>query len=63
MSLDHLARLTAEYTRRLTASMGKHGGDDSRYPHKCPQCGLRAYVGLNRVWCRGVGCKNFDWSE
>lgn len=47
-----------EYTAALAAEINKAAKD---YPHECPRCGGRAYVGLNKVECylgkNGSGCK------
>ena len=29
-----------------------------RWPHKCPECGAPAYVGMNQVECVNRGCKH-----
>jgi hypothetical protein len=31
-----------------------------QYPHKCPECGAPAYVGLKDVKCTAWACKHFD---
>jgi hypothetical protein len=28
-------------------------GNNGRYPHKCPQCGSPAYIGLISIECSG----------
>jgi hypothetical protein len=33
---------------------------DERYPHRCPICKGKAYVGFLQVSCTSIGCKHFS---
>lgn len=29
------------------------------YPHECPECGMKAFVGLNLIDCTNRACRHF----
>ena len=45
------------WPKKEDVSVANSKQSEDRYPHRCPQCGRRAYVGLNQVeHPPGVSC-------
>lgn len=53
-----LARATKKLRGELNTAAAPPIGPrfSEHYPHKCPRCGLPAYVGLEKVDC-SMGCR------